>query len=83
MKNRRKNARFSDLVKKTDEIIDKYILTKKDIGRLIQYYDNGLYAGYISKIVKGSVVIQPIGAKNGKKPQTVTRDMKEIMIIPI
>jgi hypothetical protein len=42
------------------------------VGQFIQYYDQGLYGGYVVKIGKADAIVQPIGAKGGKKPHTVT-----------
>jgi hypothetical protein len=69
---------MSDIVRAVDKVLP---FTKKDIGSLVRYYDQGYYHGYLVKINSKTVTIQPIGAKGGVKPHTVDIELSSVSLV--
>jgi hypothetical protein len=76
-KNRRESLRISDIVR----TVDKYLLKNEDAGKLVRYYKEGWYHGYLMKVSKAAVTIQPIGAIGGKKPHPVIIPLKDVELV--
>lgn len=59
------------------------MIINDNIGKLVQYYNNGYRVGYLVGFVKKKqlAIIQPIGAINGKCPHKIKVPVNDIEII--